>query len=273
VSGGHVGVSSVGGYLFIGQFGDFTAAGQLVADRVKIRDSTAAVRLFANTPVLLPGVTLSDGGPFSFDVPLVLALPLPPLPVGGHNDTPVSVAPSATAALAPGTYGDVLVGRDATLTLQGLSPASGSGRYDVRSITVAFNGKLLADNPVDVRISDRIRVLPTAVVGPSPTATALAGDVRISVAGFVAKVAHNASLRARVRAQRKISLGGHVDFTGQLLAPNVRCATDAHLTLEGGCGDGRLDAGEPCDGSAPGGDAACPGACVGFDLPGQCTCP
>jgi hypothetical protein len=38
------------------------------------------------------------------------------------------------------------------------------------------------------------------------------------------------------------------------------------------CGDGVLQAGEACDASAPGGDAACPGACVPSGVTGECTC-
>jgi slime mold repeat-containing protein len=38
------------------------------------------------------------------------------------------------------------------------------------------------------------------------------------------------------------------------------------------CGDGVLQSGETCDASAPGGDAACPGACISAGVDGECSC-
>jgi hypothetical protein len=273
VTSGDVGATAISGLVAVAPFGQVTASGSVVGDRVRVLDATHVGRLYANSAVIAPGAAADNGGPFRFSVPLALGPPLPALPMGSPGGTPVSVPDGGSQTLAPGSYTDVFVGRDATLILQGLSPGSGSGRYDVQTLTIAFDAHLQAANPVDVRVADRLAFLPTSTVGPAPTATTvLAGDVRFSVAGPTVRITHATIVRAHVRGARKIGVGRDAMFTGQLIAPSVKTAAHVQLGFEGGCGDGRLDPAEQCDTSAPGGDAACPGLCGAPDTATQCTC-
>src|SRR5207249_8106056 len=62
--------------------------------------------------------------------------------------TNVVVPAETTLVLAPGTYGVITVGGDATLVLRGVDPGRGSGTYQIRSLIVLFRAQLIADNPV-----------------------------------------------------------------------------------------------------------------------------
>ncbi len=274
VTSGDVGATATGALLHVAESGQLDAGSNVVADRVRLLENAHVGRLFSNSEVIVTGAGADDGGPFRFAAPLRLAPPLPPLPTGAPGGGPVSVPQGGSLALAPGAYTDVFVGRDATLVLQGLSPGSGAGRYDVDTFVVSFQGHVVAANPVDVRVFDRLAFLPSATVRPDPAVTsALAGDVRFAVGGPRVRITHATDVRAYVRAGNKIIVGRDAVFTGQLIGASIKTGSHVRLTFEGGCGDGRLDPAEPCDTSAPGGDAACPGLCGAPDTPAQCTCP
>jgi hypothetical protein len=57
-----------------------------------------------------------------------------------------------------------------------------------------------------------------------------------------------------------------------VLVTLIACVPGLTRAAHAVCGDGLKDAAEACDASAPGGDAACPGACILPPLVDRCTC-
>ena len=273
VVAGDVGVLNTGGRLVVGKLSILPAGNNVVGDRVRLLPDSRVGRLFSNAETIKTGAVVQDGGAYRFPTPLVLSPALPPFGTATPGSTPVNVLPGATVTLAPGAYGEVLVNTAGTLVLSGLDPGSGKGSYDFASLSVLFQATVQANHPVVIRIADRLAVLPRAVLGPAPSADAIAGDIDLEVAGLTARVSHLGSVRAHIRATRLIAVGRSASITGRLVAPRVKVGAGVEMRGEGGCGDGVLDPNEACDTSAPGGGAACTVLpCIPPGQPGQCRC-
>src|SRR5262249_2227237 len=276
---GHVAVTQPGGAAVVGRESSLALGSQLVADQAQLQSAATVGRLFANTTVAHPTPLLGNGGPFSVAMPLVLSPPSADLPVVAGAGDPITVGAGDTRVLPPGQYGAVSVSAGGKLILRGLSE-NGAGVYTIASLVTMPSAGLIADNPVVVSVGDRIGFADASLVGGSPAAHLVAGDVVLAAGRSVhlgAGVAASTWLAAPV-----IRVGTGVVFTGQLRGGKVSIGRDATPLLEGGGGGGRVDPGEQCEASAPGGDVACPGACIPGDptgvgrltqgQPGQCTC-
>jgi len=279
---GHAGVASPLGVLVVGKGATMPSASHAVGDFARLLEGAQVGRLFSRNATVKPGAVVVNGGPFPFTLPLPAGYDLPPFPAAAPGSTLVLVPGGETVVLAPGAYGNVLVDQDGTLVLRGLSPASGAGLYEIEALRVGFSGHVVAHNPVVVNVADRFVLGGDAELGPSPATGLVAGDVQVNVHGKRVGIARSSIVRAYIRApQGSAKLGKGAFVAGRIVADQI-ASTAKMLTLEGACGDGRLDPKEACDASAPGGDAACPGTCIAGDpsgrgqialgQPGQCTC-
>jgi hypothetical protein len=205
-------------------------------------------------------------------------------PPGTAGTATIDVAPGETRGLPPGAYDTVTVGSGAVLVLNGTS-LGGAGVYHLRMLVLTTGAHLLANNPILVHIDQRLAFSGIgsgngSVVGPASAAHLVAGDLQF-IADHSARLGPGAVVSAHIEAPT-IRMGPQAVFTGRIRGEKVAIGRGTALFVEGGCGDGFLDAGEECDTSAPVGDAACPGRCVPGDpeglgritlgQPGQCTC-
>ena len=94
------------------------------------------------------------------------------------NDNHQTFPKNSSATLAPGAYGDLNVGKDATLTL-------GPGAYHFASITTANGASILFDGPTTVRVAAQIFTGQDNVIGPtaSPSSPTTAADIVFFVSG------------------------------------------------------------------------------------------
>src|SRR5438093_1870252 len=132
VTSGHVAIEGNAGYLTVGERVQLPVNHEVIADRARLMSLATIGRLFANSAITLPGATVANGGPFRWSPPLALTSLLPPFPVGVPGTTNVVVPAETTLVLAPGTYGVITVGGDATLVLRGVDP--GRGAAPTRSV-------------------------------------------------------------------------------------------------------------------------------------------
>lgn len=95
-------------------------------------------------------------------------------PAGTQN---INVPDSGQLTLAEGAYGNVTVGRSATLHLTG-------GGYAFASITVGRSGGLRCGGPTDVVVSGRLELGASAVVGPENGSGLTPAAIRIQVDGI-----------------------------------------------------------------------------------------
>jgi hypothetical protein len=276
VGSGHVGVVAAGGFLLVGKSAFTGSQLQVIADKSKLLTEARVGRLFSNNALMRGSAATVSGGPFGFVPPLPLLGSLPAFPVANPGTTPVDVLPGDIVALPPGGYTTVLVGAGATLVLHGLSPGSAAGRYDMRSLMLVSDARVLIDNPVVVNISERFgfsggSIAGHSTFGPAEAAPLRAGDIQVNVGGS-ARIGGGATLTAYVRAPSgSIRVGKNALVSGRLIGAKVLIGRGTTLFNQGSCGDGTFEPGEECDASAPGG--ACPGACIAAGQPGQCTCP
>jgi hypothetical protein len=125
--------------------------------------------------------TLTNAGTIAGTRFTPLALPvfasLPPALVRPAGSTNVIVADNGALTLDEGAYGDLTVGRGATLTLSG-------GGYAFRSITVARDGALRYAKAADVVVSGRADFGANAVVSPADGSGLTSAAIRIQVDGL-----------------------------------------------------------------------------------------
>jgi hypothetical protein len=273
VLSGHVAVVHAGGTLTLGESSKVSTDGAVIGDIVQMHGGSSVGRVFANSQFFKSGALVGDG-PYRFRVPLGITVPqVRSADPGTDPGTPRKAQAGEVVILPPGTYGTITIFRGGTLRLRGTDPTTGTGVYNLTSLTVQPEASVVVDNPVDVRIADRLLVATRAFVGPADGVHVLAGDVDLSVNGSLVRIGHLARIRAHLRSAGTIRLGKESSVEGQVYALNVKLGAIAQVSAEGGCGDGMLDAGEQCDASAPGG-TTCPQSttCVAADHPGQCTC-
>lgn len=103
---------------------------------------------------------------------------LPDFEAAAANANDQSVANNASATLAPGAYGALDVGKDATLTL-------GPGTYDFASIETGNGASILFDGPTIVRVAGQVFTGHDNVIGPaaSPSTPVTAADIVFFVSG------------------------------------------------------------------------------------------
>jgi hypothetical protein len=272
IVGGGLAVVTTGGLANIGPDAVVDVNEQLIADRCRLLPGSAVGRVFCNDDLVLPTAFINGGGPFAFAPPLTFPS-LPAFTTGTPAGSDVVVATGSTQYIAPGSYGNLIVSKGATLVLHGLDAGSGKGTFSVLGVKIIDGGRLFADNPALVNVKNALRLTGGAVLAPTPSTTLQPGDLHFNIEGRGAKLGKGASVDAHIRAPSgKISVGRGTLARGQLIAQKIVVQNDAILSAVGGCGDGSKEQSEMCDTTASGGDAACPGNCIPLGQAGQCTC-
>jgi hypothetical protein len=122
-------------------------------------------------------------------------------------------------------------------------------------------------------VTNALRLTGDAQLVAAPGSGIQPGDIRIFVAGRGAKLGKGAYVEAHVRAATgKIVIGRGTVVRGQVIGGKIVIQKTGVLQAVGGCGDGTLQVGEPCDATAANGDQACPGECIPKGEAGQCSC-
>jgi hypothetical protein len=138
----------------------------------------------------------------------------------------VVVPANANAApLAPGSYGDVRVGRRGRLLLAG-------GVYSVRSINIGTRGRILCTAACRVSVQEHVRLRPRAVIGAVAPLDALA--VRIDVEGSGRGPSFTSGPRTDVDAtiyapDGAVILGPNGRYTGAFVGDTVRVGSGSRL--------------------------------------------
>ncbi|MGV7229083.1 MAG: PKD domain-containing protein [Nitrospirales bacterium] len=177
------------------------------------------------------------------DLPLVSAFPLVSPVTPGVQDLDVPI--DGMLALDAGSYGLLKVSKRAILTLTG-------GLYHFRKWDIRAEAKVYAAAPVEIRVSEHLRMWSETVVGPVPTAPTLtAADVRIIGTGV------NGTTGAISATPKAVQFGVGSHVRANVYAPNgtlwvkqrstatgafvgkwVRMGNGGTITLEGGFGLG-----------------------------------
>lgn len=147
------------------------------------------VKIFGDSIRLLPNSSVDDvyynqmksHGTIRGDSVTPLALPLPvdfpSLPQITPGSKDIIVKDRATTTLAPGKYGTVKIGNNATLKLFG-------GIYHFKDLTLTAKSSLQCLAPSEVRIKKRASSGPEAYIGPLKSSKTLkAKDVKLYIAG------------------------------------------------------------------------------------------
>jgi len=268
--GGNIGVTAPGGLLAIGHNSTVADGRELVADKVYVRNYTRAFDVFANIPHVgrggvVAGAIIAPILPPIYD-PEPLVMPDPFDPANFPAAFPITCSgtnragrPGEIFTLTPGSYGKVTVGPNGKLVLQ-------AGTYQFCSLEVVKYGGIFADAPATINVRDIFLIGSSSAFVPVGNPS----DIQINVQGPLARVGSYSTFSGRIFAPNaKLRIGGLALVTGHMVAKQL--TTDAAPQMFT-CGNGRLDAGEQCDTSAPNGDAACPGTCVPPGQPNECTC-
>ncbi|HLK11640.1 MAG TPA: hypothetical protein VKW76_09680 [Candidatus Binatia bacterium] len=249
---GNVGVDDAGGTLAYGRKAVFPDRTQLVSDIVEqLGNQSSLWDLFANQVNMasLAQSTIRNQGPTPWSPALFAALPCqPPCSPG---TTPVSVQKYGSADLPPGSYGAVVVGDQATLTLSG-------GTYCLASLKAGHHARVRVAGPATVNVAGNVKLNLNSSFGPAMSSGLGATDVRLAVGGTSVIFTQGNRVTADVVAcNAKMRFGRFASLTGQFIADQFKADFGPTFTLQD-CGNGIVDPGEQCDAGAANGQ---PGSC------------
>lgn len=169
---------------------------QVVADTVRIGETSSIWNLFANeVQNSFDPAVVRDPPVTPFTAPIIAPADLPTCPPFSPGTLNVTVPKGGSQALAPGSYGDVRVQDNGTLTL-------GAGIYNFKSFNNGKKVRILTDPGTDVRVAADMSTNDGSFVGPADCA-------RFCVRGD--GVSHN---------DATVSFGRNTEIHGQFLAPN-----------------------------------------------------
>lgn len=197
---------------------------QLVADGVRVSGAATCTGIFGD---LVRGAGAgcptagSDGGALFADPADACGMPavLPACATGTKR-----AFGAGTHALAPGVYGDVLVGDDAPAIVDLVG-----GRYVFCSLRAVRNAELRVHAPSEVVVAGTFTLDRSSSLGPAPDTVLGSSDIRLVVGGKSAKVARGSTLTAHACAPAaRLTLRG-ATVRGSVLGRRVR-ATESSLT-------------------------------------------
>jgi hypothetical protein len=202
--------------------GVFMADGtQVVADSVRIRDLSDVFRVLGNNLAISPTAVVRGGtGPASF--PLVNQFcSLEPIACGGPDVRVLSL--ESGGPLAPGSYGNVLVGNSGTLTLQ-------SGTYNMCRLQVGREGTIQAQAPTTLNVEGIVRI----GNGASLLSSSPASPIVLNSTGKLVRVGQFGVVQAFITAPNaQLRLGRSALFQGTFCVDALR--NDKSIRLECPC--------------------------------------
>jgi hypothetical protein len=216
VEGGNVGANRGGVTLGAGVRVD----GKVIADTITVRGRPRAGSLVCR---LLVGTRRLDCETLATPVVDLRSLEIIQVVPGAAQ---VLVPANANAApLAPGSYGDIRVGRRGRLLL-------GGGVYSVRSITIGPRGRILCTAACRLSVQEHVRLRPRAVIGAVAPLDALA--VRIDIEGSGRGPSFTSGPRTDVDAtvyapDGTVILGRDGRYSGAFVGDTVRVGTGSRV--------------------------------------------
>jgi hypothetical protein len=171
-----------------------------------------------------------------------LALPvfasLPALLAAAPGAVDVNVAINGSRVLTPGSYRDLIVGKNATVTFTG-------GTYHLRSISADTGVRLLFSAAATVRVQQKVSVKASGTIGPNTGAPVTAAGIVFHVGGVngmggalaetpkALEIGTDGVLTANVYAPNgTLWLGDRTQARGSFLAKDVLLGPDVQVTLQ-----------------------------------------
>src|SRR6266849_3617645 len=216
ISAGNVGADNAGALVQLGKHAFMADGTALVGDQAHALTGASVCEVFTNTLLAPPGsVTIRCSGPTSFS-PLPVISALPPLPVFAPGIMPIDVPSGGKMVLAPGAYGTVRLARGAMLELPG-------GIYELASLDVARNAKVLVEGPATINIQGNLRIGDASVLGPVSDAFV----VTVNVGGLLVRFGRNATAAIDLFAPNALvrfgkSFFGRGHFLGKVIGSDKR---------------------------------------------------
>ncbi len=174
----------------------------------------------------------------------------PSLVTAAPGTTDVTVAVNGSDEVPAGAYGDVSVGQNGVLKLDG-------GTYAFASLAVSQNGSVELLGPVQLLVSGSVVVGQNGFLGPEAQSGLGASDLALDVAGVdqgstsVVLVRNNAIVVGLVLAPSgTVTLQNNAKLFGAVIGGSVELQNNAWVTYQDGfpapgCG-GSCDDGNPC---------------------------
>src|SRR3990172_2712483 len=182
VFSGDVGVNETGAPPFLDSqvelsvgIGTSTASGSSIkANRIKVKQgSTVGSDVYYNE--LENNGTITGTQHTPLPLPLVSDLPeFKPASPGSQN---ITIPQNGTQTLEPGSYGDVLVRKNGTLTFTG-------GTYHLASLNTGDNVQLLFQAPSEIRLAGKFDTDQGTYIGPEDTTDMSASQIVFYIGGI-----------------------------------------------------------------------------------------
>jgi len=223
VTSGNVGAQNATAEIHIEQNSKILSAPQsaLVGDIVTIEKNVTVNDVFYNQLNNQGTIQGTKNTPLA--LPVVKSLPAFPNFVAGS--TPISVNKGSSLVLQSGNYGDISVDQFATLEFSG-------GIYNINSLVVQKNAKILFDAGSQVRISTELNADHDVTIGPSATATTLNATGIIFYAGTDVEIAKNAIIKANFYTPNgEVRIGASSTATGSFIGNTVRIEKNSVLNF------------------------------------------
>ena len=174
-------------------------------------------------------------------LPQDITMPAFPTPAPGTEDHDVPQGESLT--LAPGSYGEIMVRKNATLTLTG-------GTYHFENLDLgSSHAKVLFQAPTDLIIKNRLGPGKSAVIGPEDGSGVSAKEIRIYVNGSngntgnlgatpkAAQIGYTNTLRANIYAPNgTVWIKQGTVAEGAFIGRDVKIGKNVQVTLNSGIG-------------------------------------
>jgi hypothetical protein len=195
--------------------------GRVVADTIRVRGGARAGSLLCR---LLVGTRRFDCETLATPVVDLRSLEIIQVTPGAAD---VVVPANANAApLAPGSYGEVRVGRRGRLLL-------GGGVYAVRSIAIGARGRILCTGQCRISVQERVRLKSRSMVGAVAPLDAHA--VRVDIEGSGRGASFTSGAKTTVDAtiyapDGAVILGRGGRYTGAFVGDTVRVGAGSRVT-------------------------------------------
>jgi hypothetical protein len=178
--------------------------GNVVASAIEVRVGAQAGHVLGND-ITVDGFVASQA--LGLDPATMPAVPAATAAVPGT--TSISVTANGAKQLCAGQYGNVSLGSNATLNLNG-------GVYHMTKLTLADGARLQPSEPVVILVGGAVLTGTGAFIGPFPTLVnpMSAGDIRLEVGGAV-------------------TIGASSEVHAHILAPNGKLSTGKNARLFG----------------------------------------
>ena len=181
-------------------------ASRVVADRIKIKkDATVYNPAYNKIDVDKKGTSVlgMPVTPLAVPVQLLPALPADFTP-GAEN---LEINKDEVRQLAPGTYGELKVKKEATVILTG-------GLYHFKSWKIEDKATVYVQGPTEIRIAGQVEIKKESMIAPDPTTPGVtAGDIVLYVAGTDDK-------KGEIKDKPAMAIGDKSTIYAYIVVPN-----------------------------------------------------